>query len=381
VEEKTFALFREPKMSWPEDCIVSYSNNDVNLTMSNPQAIVDLTHEVKRLATSKISDINDINRETTFLALNALIEAARAGNAGKGFAVVANQVKHVSKRISEITTDLNKDLAGSLSMLTQLGDSMIERLRSHDGQRCADLALNMIDVIDRNLYERSCDVRWWATDSSVVECLTSNDAASAEHACERLSVILNSYTVYRDLWVVDERGVIVANGRPSTYPVRGQNVANAEWFKAAMKTKSGAEYVACDVETLPLLRQAQVATYSTAIREGGIAHGRVLGALVIFFDWAPQAGAVVKSVRLSDEEWSRTRCMIVDSSFRVIAASDEKGILTERFHLQIEGKKAGFYRAVDGSMVSFAATPGYETYRGLGWYGVICQKGDQSASR
>jgi hypothetical protein len=82
--------------------------------MSNPQAIVDLTHEVKRLATSKISDINDINRETTFLALNALIEAARAGNAGKGFAVVANQVKHVSRRISEMTTDLNKNLAGSL---------------------------------------------------------------------------------------------------------------------------------------------------------------------------------------------------------------------------------------------------------------------------
>jgi methyl-accepting chemotaxis protein len=83
--------------------------------MSNPQAIVDLTHEVRRLATGKISDINDVNRETTFLALNALIEAARAGDAGKGFAVVANQVKHVSKRISDITTGLNKDLATGLA--------------------------------------------------------------------------------------------------------------------------------------------------------------------------------------------------------------------------------------------------------------------------
>src|SRR6516225_2791920 len=114
--------------------------------MSNPQAIVELTHEVRRLATSKISDINDINRETTFLALNALIEAARAGNAGRGFAVVANQVKHVSTKIAEITTVLNKELAGSLSRLTELGDSMIDRLRLHEGQRGADLALNLVEI-------------------------------------------------------------------------------------------------------------------------------------------------------------------------------------------------------------------------------------------
>jgi Methyl-accepting chemotaxis protein (MCP) signalling domain len=342
--------------------------------MSNPQAIVDLTHEVKRLASRKISDINDINRETTFLALNALIEAARAGNAGKGFAVVANQVKHVSTRISDITTGLNKELAGSLSKLTELSDSMIERMRSHDGQRYTDLALNMIDIIDRNLYERSCDVRWWATDSAVVECLADGSAASSAHACSRLEVILDSYTVYRDLWVVDANGVVVANGRHTTYAARGQNVAGAQWYKAAMRTTSGLQYVASDVETLALLRNAQVATYSTAIREGGTLSGRVLGALVIFFDWAPQAETVVKGVRLSQEEWPRTRCMIVDSSFRVIAASDGKGILDEHFRLQTDGKSSGYYRGVDGAIVSFAATPGYETYRGLGWYGVICQK-------
>jgi hypothetical protein len=108
--------------------------------MPTPHDIVDLTHQVRKLATGKFSDINDINRETTFLALNALIEAGRAGNAGKGFAVVANQVKQVAARIADITTSLNKELAGALSRLTDLGDKMIDQLRSHDGQRCADLA-------------------------------------------------------------------------------------------------------------------------------------------------------------------------------------------------------------------------------------------------
>lgn len=59
---------------------------------SNRQELVEPTLRVSKLATTKIYDINDVNREMTFLALNTLIEAARAGDAGKGFAVVANQV-------------------------------------------------------------------------------------------------------------------------------------------------------------------------------------------------------------------------------------------------------------------------------------------------
>ncbi|TYQ05320.1 UNVERIFIED_ORG: methyl-accepting chemotaxis protein (MCP) signaling protein [Zoogloea ramigera] len=340
--------------------------------MANPQAIVELTHEVRKLATSKIGDINEINREANFLALNALIEAARAGASGRGFAVVANQVRHVSQRIGEVTDALNKELVGSLSSLTALGDLMIGRMQSHEGQRCADLALNMIDIIDRNLYERSCDVRWWATDSALVASLDDASAQASAHASRRLSVILDSYTVYKDIWVLDADGMIIANGRPEQYPVVGRNVARAPWFSDALNTASGEEYVAHDVCTTSLLQNAQVATYATAIREGGATHGKVLGALVIFFDWAPQALAVVQGVRLTDAEWARTRCMILDSSFRVLASSDGKGVLTEMFPLRADQRRAGFYQ--DGDMtVSFAATPGYETYAGLGWYGVVCQ--------
>ena len=36
-----------------------------------------------------------------------------------------------------------------------------------------DLSLNAIELIDRNLYERTCDVRWWATNSAVVDCAAS----------------------------------------------------------------------------------------------------------------------------------------------------------------------------------------------------------------
>jgi hypothetical protein len=336
--------------------------------MTNAAEIVQLTKEVHRIAKGKVADINEINREATFLALNALIESAHAGEAGRGFAVVANQIKVVSSRIDRLTGELNSELIA-------LGDRMMRQLENQDVQRLTDLSLNMIDIVDRNLYERSCDVRWWATDSAVVNCAGEPSAQTAAQAAERLAVILANYTVYLDLWVLDLQGRVLANGRPDRYRVSGgPGVAKATWFKAAVNTRSGEDYTSGEVNKFGALGQSQVATYATAIRENGEAHGRPVGVLAVFFDWEPQASSVVKSVRLSEEEWSRTRCMLVDSSFRVIASSDGKGLLEETVELRTEGRTAGHYRRGDGTLVTFALTPGYETYQGMGWYGVIESK-------
>jgi hypothetical protein len=79
-------------------------------------------------------------------------------------------------------------------------------------------------------------------------------------------------------------------------------------------------------------------------------------------------------VRLEPEEATRTRCLLVDSNQRIIAASDRRGVLTETLPMQTEGNSKGNYMDSNGIMVGFALTPGYETYRGLGWYGVVIQK-------
>jgi Methyl-accepting chemotaxis protein (MCP) signalling domain len=330
--------------------------------------IVQLTREVHRIATGKVSDINEINREATFLAINALIESARAGEAGRGFAVVAGQVKVVSHKIGQLTSELNREL-------TALGDRMISQLQHQEAQRLTDLAFNMIEIMDRNLYERSCDVRWWATDAALTDCAAQPVDANIAHACQRLGVILDSYTVYLDLWVIDLQGNVIANGRPSQYGVAGKHsVARSSWFADALKTRSGADYTAADVETVPALGNARVLTYATAIREGGQTQGPPIGVLAVFFDWTPQASAIVKGVRLSDEDRKRSRCMLIDSRQRVIASSDERGGPNETFALQRHAEqRSGHYTAANGALVAFAETPGYETYRGMGWLGVIEQ--------
>jgi hypothetical protein len=136
---------------------------------------------------------------------------------------------------------------------------------------------------------------------------------------------------------------------------------------------SGDDYVAADVACQPLLDGAQVATYCASVREGGRAQGRPLGVIAVHFDWAPQAQAIVGGVRVSHNDRARTRVLLVDAERRVIAASDGKGLLTDTITLDVRGRTSGYYRDVHGTVTAFHHTPGYETYRGLGWYGVIQQ--------
>lgn len=327
--------------------------------------VLDLAMDISRVTGEKIAMLEQVILKTRMLSINARLEAARAGDAGKSFSVVAQEMGTVADEVSAMSSELSGAVNANAAMIDKAGREMMLELR---GNRLADLARNAVEIIDRNLYERSCDVRWWATDSAVVDAVQAPSPEAARHAASRLGTILRSYTVYLDLWVADASGRIVCNGRPDRYAgLVGRDVSQENWFRQGIQTASGDDFAVCDVAAHQSLGGAEVAAYSTAIRAGGAVHGQILGVLGIFFDWRPQAQTIVDGVSLGDDERAASRVMLLDSKLRVIASSD--GRTGDTYPLQAEA--AWGHYAKNGRLIAYGLTPGYETYRGLGWYGCI----------
>ncbi len=314
----------------------------------------------------------DIAGKTNLLALNATIEAARAGESGRGFSVVAAEVKGLASQAAKNSTEFRAIMLKQIEEGMTIADKLVNEL---EGTRLIDISQTMVQLIVRNLFERTADVRWWATDDAFYRCLQEPTQENILHAIKRLGVINRFYTVYLNLVIADTTGRVIAVAKPSDFPHSlGGNVGQNKWFKDAMKTKSGDDYVVDDIHTCPFHNHAPVAVYATGVRENGELNGKLLGVMGIYFDWAEQSRAIVQDEPpLSPEEWTRTETMMLDANHRIIASSKQEGFLT-KFTLRANGQTRGSYVDDEGYIVAFAKTIGYEQYDGLGWYGLVRQK-------
>lgn len=76
----------------------------------------------------KINTIQQITKQTNILALNASIEAARAGSSGKGFAVVASEVQNLAETSGNAASGIT-DLSDAAVAITHEADNMLQRVR------------------------------------------------------------------------------------------------------------------------------------------------------------------------------------------------------------------------------------------------------------
>lgn len=94
------------------------------------EATINAVNYMEKLAyqskviTDIVSTIQNISKQTSLLALNASIEAARAGDAGKGFGVVAEEIKSLASETGESTLKIEKLITDIQDLVNQTNDNM-----------------------------------------------------------------------------------------------------------------------------------------------------------------------------------------------------------------------------------------------------------------
>ncbi len=118
-----------------------------NQAESLSQSIHFLNH-IMSLMTDALYAIQKITRETHLLALNASIEAARAGDHGRGFAIVASEVRRLANLSAEHAKEIEKQVKQMPEILEKVRNHMGQTVTSiEDGMKAATATANVLKGI------------------------------------------------------------------------------------------------------------------------------------------------------------------------------------------------------------------------------------------
>lgn len=238
-----------------------------------------------------------------------------------------------------------------------------------DSQFLASLA---IDIMDRNLYERANDCRWWALRSQFRELLAKPhlDEQDTRSIQAVLAHINSLYTVYDNLVLFDRQGRVIAVSNAEQQSVRGQ-MLNEAWMRETLALADSQSYTVSPFAPTPLYQGRHTYIYGAAIHD----NGEVAGGIGIVFDSAPQFEAMLMDALPRDEKGATLAGsfgVFADRERRVIASTHPDILpgtvldLDEKFFTLANGTgisniiaRHGHYYAVGSRM-----SGGYREYKG-----------------
>jgi twitching motility protein PilJ len=156
-------------------------HSSVEATAQRIKALGDRSLEVSEI----VKVINDITEQTNLLALNAAIEAARAGEAGRGFAVVADEVR----KLAEHSRTAAKDIAALIkSIQAETNDAVVVM---EEGTKEVEIAAKLADQAGSALDAISSVVRQSAELVQEISLASKQQVRGTEGVAHTMQIISN----------------------------------------------------------------------------------------------------------------------------------------------------------------------------------------------
>jgi chemotaxis signal transduction protein len=228
-----------------------------------------------------------------------------AGQAGE-----LAKLKSILEQISETGARSNELFSQSIRALFET--VLASGLR--DGEFVSHL---LVDLLDRNLYERANDCRWWAL-SPVLRTLLARpaqlDADGVERIARMLDYINGLYTVYTRIFVYDRDGVIVTGTQG---PVPCTTIDDAT-LQAVLALRTEQDYYVSPFEPSSLYGDQRTYVYHAAIRHPDD-DAQVIGGIGIVFDAGAEFSAMLRGAVGGKPD---VQAFFVDRSGAIIASTD-----------------------------------------------------------
>ena len=251
-----------------------------------------------------VDGTDDINVDLRRVVWNGQLQASQRADDARRLKAVLQQVDRAGRRTRE-----RGDRA-----IDELYRTALLRLSRQAGE----LARLAADILDRNLYERANDCRWWALSPALRTLLAGPaDAASAPGINAILDYINGLYTVYSRLVVFDAEGVIRgASNVDSAGDLVGQRVPDA-WLESLRRLRGSQAYAVSDFEDTSLHAHGPTYVYLAALRDPGD-ETLLRGGIAIVFHTQRELQAMLHDV-LGERQGVAA---FVDAQHRVLVATD-----------------------------------------------------------
>ncbi|MBW8896981.1 MAG: chemotaxis protein CheW [Massilia sp.] len=284
-------------------------------------------------------------------------QVAASGSVGDAhkLAIVLDQVNETGNRSNELFGQ-------------SIGDLYETVLDSHL-RETASVARLLVDLLDRNLYERADDCRWWAVTPELRQALAQGeqDFETREGLAAILDYINGLYTVYTRIVVYDREGrILVSSSRDGAAGVAGHQV-DPGTLAAVLALRSEQHYHVTPFRPDPLYDSRPTWVYHAAIRDPGD-DAEVVGGIGIVFDAQAELLAMLQGALGGKPGAS---ALFVDRQGTVIASTDPSRPVGARLDLDAalralpNGEQASRVVVHDGqyAVMACSASCGYREFK------------------